>query len=329
MEKLKFGILGVSNHFLKRIILPLKECKHCMPYAIASRNPDKAKEIADKFDIPVAIENYQELLETPGVNAIYIPLPNHLHFDWTIKSIKQGTPVLCEKPLAMNFEEAQTMAEISSSNNIPLMEGFMYKFHPMWIHVKNIIKTNQIGNITYINSSFSYNNPSASNIRNIKEYGGGALMDIGCYTISVPRFLLDKEPKKVVSLISRHPDFDTDMHTSAIMDFGDTRATFNVSTLSQPFQTVDIIGTGGSITVHIPFNTYVDTKSYITVNTSQGSRKVEFTVEDAYKNMFDQFAYSIINQKEMPLSLDDSVKNAKVTDAVLKSAETGKWVNIE
>lgn len=328
MKKLKIGILGTSNHYLKRIVLPLKDTQFCESYAIGSRNIDKAADVAREFDIPLWYGSYDAVLEDDNVDMIYIPLPNHLHKEWVKKSIKAGKPVLCEKPLGMNTEEAKEMIKMAQDAGVPLMEGFMYMFHPMWQHARDIVRTNQIGDIQYIHTSFSYNNPSPSNIRNIPEYGGGALMDIGCYAISVPRFIFGREPLRVMALQTGHPAFGTDMHTSAIMDFNGPRATFTVSTTSQAFQKVDIVGTSGSITVHIPFNTYVDVPAKITVVDGIGTREVEFPVSNAYGLMFDAFAKAVIDGSSIPVPGVDAINNMIVVDAVRKSAETDGWVKI-
>lgn len=329
MKKIKFGILGVSNHFIKRIILPLQNGSNCMPYAIASREIHKAEKAALDYQIPVVSESYEALINDPSIDAIYIPLPNHMHADWAIKALKAGKPVLCEKPLALTARQTKQIIEAAELNQVPIMEAFMYRFHPLWQHVKNVIKTKQIGEISYIHSAFSYNNPSPTNIRNISEYGGGGLMDIGCYAISVPRFITQSEPKRVVSLMEMDNQFQTDVHASALMDFGHVRASFQISTLSEPFQKVDIIGTAGSITVPIPFNTYVDTPSTITINTGQGSREVSFPVSDPYGLMFEAFSEALINKQPMPVNIQDALKNMSVIDAIKKSAHSRKWVDVK
>lgn len=328
MKKLRIGILGVSNHFIKRIIIPLTNSTNCTPFAIASRTTDNAAQAAKEFNIPVIHNNYQAILDDPNVDAVYIPLPNHIHAEWVIKSLKAGKPVLCEKPLAMNLHEAETMIKESEKTRVPLMEAFMFRFHPTWIHVRDLVRTNQLGKINYIHTSFSYNNPSPSNIRNIAAYGGGSLMDIGCYAISAPRFILNREPLRVMSLISTHPEFKTDMQTSGLLDFGESRATFHVSTTAEPFQKVDIIGTSGSVTIPIPFNTYVDTPSSIIVNTGMGSREIIFPVSNPYQLMFEEFASSVIENKSVPLPLSDAINNMKIIDAIRKSSEYNNWVDL-
>ncbi|MDK2842747.1 MAG: hypothetical protein PWQ17_2253 [Anaerophaga sp.] len=328
MEKLKIGILGTSNHYLKRIVLPLKDTQFCESYAIGSRNIEKAADVAREFDIPLWYGSYNAVLEDANVDMVYIPLPNHLHKEWVEKTIEAGKPVLCEKPIGMNADEAEAMIKMAQDAGVPLMEGFMYMFHPMWQHARNIVRTKQIGDIQYIHTSFSYNNPSPSNIRNIPEYGGGALMDIGCYAISVPRFIFGREPMRVMALQTSHPGFGTDMHSSALIDFDGPRATFTVSTTSQAFQKVDIVGTSGSITVHIPFNTYVDVPAKLTVVDGIGIRDVEFPVSNAYGLMFDAFAKAVLDGSAIPVSGIDAINNMKVIDAVRKSAETDEWIKI-
>lgn len=326
MKKLKIGILGTSNHFSKRIVLPLKDTNHCSSYAIGSRNIEKAETMAKAYDIPMWYGSYDAVLNDPDVDVIFIPLPNHMHKEWVDKALEAGKPVLCEKPLGMNAAEAQEMIDKAQNADVPLMEGFMYRFHPMWQHARDIVRTKQIGNIQYIHTSFSYNNPSPSNIRNIPEYGGGALMDIGCYAISVPRFILEAEPRRAMAFVSEHPEFGTDMHTSGILDFNGSRATFSVSTTSQAFQRVDIVGSSGSITIHVPFNTQVDIPAKITVTDGIGTRDVEFPVCNAYGLMFDAFAWAVRESQPVPIPGADAVNNMKVIDAIRRSADRGEWI---
>ena len=328
MKKLKIGILGTSNHYLKRIVLPLQKTEYCESYAIGSRNIEKAAALAKEFNIPLWYGSYDAVLNDPQVDMVYIPLPNHLHKEWVEKCIDAAKPVLCEKPLGMDANEAEAMIQKAQDANVPLMEGFMYRFHPMWQHVRNIVRTNQIGSVQYIHTSFSYNNPSPGNIRNIPEFGGGAMMDIGCYAISVPRFIFGREPERVMAFRSQHPEFGTDMHSTAILDFGGPRATFTVSTTSQAFQRVDIVCTSGRISVHIPFNTFVDVPAKITVVDGIGTREVEFPVANAYGLMFDAFAKSVIDGSSIPLPGIDAINNMRVIDAVRLSAQKEQWVTL-
>lgn len=329
MEKLKVGVIGVSNHLLKRIVLPLMNTKHCEIYGIASRNVQKAKSFAQEFGINKVYADYQELIDDANIDFVYIPLPNHLHLEWVIKAAEAGKHILCEKPITLDAQEAIRCMEAAKKNKVKLMEAFMYKFHPLWIYAKEVIKTNQIGKIMYINISFAYNNPSPGNIRNIKEYGGGALMDIGCYAVSSSRFLLDAEPQKVIAIHQHHPEFKTDTLDSAILDFNGTHVNYTVSTLSHANQYVEIVGSSGRIQIPIPFNTYVDTPSEIWIYTTQGERRVQFGVCDQYGLMFDAFSECLIKDKPVPVETIDAVNNMKVIDAIFKSAETLSWENVD
>ena len=328
MKKLRIGVLGVSNHLIKRVILPLNKTEHCYISAIASRNIDKAKSCAKKFGIEKAFGNYQDIIDSDEIDLVYIPLPNHIHSDWVEKAALAGKHIICEKPIALSSTEAKKCINICEKQGVFLMEAFMYKFHPQWQYAKEIIATNQIGKINYINTLFSYNNPSSINIRNVKNYGGGGLMDIGCYAISVPRYLLDKEPLRAISLKEIHTTFETDILTSAILDFNGIHASFNVSTLSHATQSVEIVSAAGRIRIEIPFNAYVDVKSSISIYTAQGERKVSFNVCDQYGLMFDGFAESVLNNKPIPVPAMDSYYNMKVIDAINKSAQTQHWENI-
>lgn len=328
-KKLRFGVLGVSNHFVKRIILPVSKLENCEIYAIASRDIKKAQEAASEFSIPVAVGSYEELIAHPEVDAIYNPLPNHLHAEWTIKALEAGKPVLCEKPLAMDAAEAEKMAMVSEKTGVPLMEAFMYRFHPIWRHAKDMIKYNQLGAVTHIHAIFSYNNPDPANIRNVAEYGGGGLLDIGCYTNSVPRFLTGMEPRRVVSLMEFDSNNGTDINASGVVDYGSFQATFNVSTRSEPFQRVQVLCTGGSIVIYIPFNIYYDVPAVMTISTGQGTRDISFPLADSYGIMFSEFTDAVINKKPMPIPVSDAIANMKLLDALARSAKSHGWEDVK
>jgi len=329
MKKISLGVLGVSNHFIKRVVLPAQQLANIDLKAIASRSELKAREYAKAFEIPHSYGDYQSLLDSSDIDAVYIPLPNHMHAEWIKKAADANKHILCEKPLSMSADEAKMVVEYCQTKGVYLMEAFMYKYHPQWQTVQNIIRTNNIGKISYINTSFSYNNPSPKNIRNIKEYGGGGLRDIGCYAISVSRYLIGKEPCQVVSQINAHPEFGTDELSSAILDFGNCKATFTVGTSSSAFQKVDIIGTAGHITVHLPFNTYEDVPAKVTVVTAIGQREISFPSANQYGLMIQAFADDILDQKQVSLVEDDAILNQKVIDAVQRSAESGRWETID
>ncbi len=326
MQPLKIGILGISKHFFLRCYLPLKRSKIINIYAIASRNETRAREASQQWDIPVYYDSYEAILTDKNIDAVYIPLPNHLHLEWIKRCADAGKHVICEKPLTLNADEAVEASAYATEHGIKLMEAFMYRFHPKWLRAKDIIRQGEIGEIVSIHTIFSYSNTNPKNIRNVKAYGGGALYDIGCYAISTARYLLDKEPIRVMGLACVDPDFDVDYLTSGILDFDGPRCLFTVGTQTFPEQEVIIFGTGGKITVTVPFNDFPDVKSKIIVKTSVGERVVEFNPVDHYQLEFEAFAKAISDDSPVPLSHMDSICNMKVIDAIFKSAETDQWV---
>ncbi|WP_439181966.1 Gfo/Idh/MocA family protein [Carboxylicivirga taeanensis] len=328
MKRIKLGVLGVSNHFIKRVVVPVQGLENVELAAIASRSELKAADVARQFNIEQAYGSYEALLNDNTIEAVYIPLPNHLHAEWIKKAADAGKHVLCEKPLSMDATEAMEVAEYCQKKGVVLMEAFMYKYHPQWKKVSEIIRTNNIGKVQYINTSFSYNNPSAANIRNIKEYGGGGLRDIGCYAISLSRFLMGKEPEKVIGLMSYHAEFKTDSLTTAILDFGGARATFNVSTAAAAFQKVDIVATAGRITIHLPFNAYNDVPAKVTVDSAIGTREINFEPVDQYALMVAEFAEIVLDKGHALENSDDAILNQKVLDAVVRSSEAGTWESV-
>ena len=328
MKKMKFGVLGVSGHFLKRIVLPLQNSDKVKIHGIGSRNIKKAEKTAAEYKIPRAYGSYEEVLADGEIDAIFIPLPNHLHKEWIFRSIDAGKHVLCEKPIGMNAAETREIIKYSKNSGFIVMEAFMYRFHPKWHKAKSIVDNGYIGKVTQIHTVFSYNNQDPENIRNIKDIGGGALLDIGCYAISTARYIVGRAPDRVVSLVSEHPSFKTDMTTSAILDFGGTRALFTVSTATFPQQEVRIFGTEGSVTVTIPFNDISEIPGRILFENNETNRVIEVSPVNQYKLMFEKFADSVWKGEALPVPLGDSLENMKTIDAVFRSAESGNWENV-
>jgi len=329
MKKLKLGIIGVSNHFLKRCRIPLEESTKIEVIAIASRDINKAKSIAEKYHIPHAYGNYQELLTNNEIEAVYIPLPNHLHREWIMKAADAGKHILCEKPLSLNTEQAKTVINYTEKKGVKLMEAFMYRFHPQWIKAKQLLDSGELGKIISIHTFFGYNNTDSNNIRNIKEYGGGAMLDIGCYAISVARFLSSLEPKRAHALINQHKNFGTDSIVSGILDFDYFQSSFTVSTEVHPYQKVEVFCSQGRLVIEIPFNTFQDVEIKISVTNYIGTREIKFPATDQYQLMFDAFADSIIHKNDLPTSIEDAINNMKVIDAIFTSNEKGSWVTID
>ncbi|MGC8765619.1 MAG: Gfo/Idh/MocA family protein [Brevinematia bacterium] len=328
MEKLKIGVLGVSQHFIKRVLPAIKDSSIISIEAVASRDIEKAKSVATAWGIERYFDSYEKLLES-HVDVVYIPLPNHLHLEWIKKSAAKGKHIICEKPLCLDTKGVEEVIEISEKAKVLVMEAFMYRFHPQWVRVKELIKTGEIGKIMTIHSFFGYFNLNPEDIRNKLEAGGGAIRDIGCYPISVSRFLSDREPERVISLIRRDKNFKVDCLASAILDFGDFNSVFTVSTQSVNEQKVYVYGNSGVIEVLLPFNAYTDVPMSVRVKTSLGVRKISFEVADQYKLEFEEFAMAVLENRKPPISLFDSLANQKVIDALFLSEEVKGWADIK
>ena len=328
MPPLQLGVLGVANFFRKRIAIPVATSPWIDIVAIASRSELKAKEAAREYGIQQAFGSYEALLASEQVEAVYIPLPNHLHAGWIKRAADAGKHVICEKPLALDAAEAQDCLDYASQKGIVVMEAFMYRLHPQWQHVRQLIRQREIGSIQAIETFFGFNNTDPDNIRNQKDTGGGALLDVGCYAVSSSRFLMGKEPKRVVSAAQVHSDFATDILLSGMLDFGQACATFTVATQTFPYQRVVIHGNSGIITLTIPFNTYADVEAHVSVTTSVGTRDIYFPPEDQYILEFEAFAQAVKNQQEVPVPPEDTLGNMRVLDALRRSYESGQWETV-
>ncbi len=325
MQPLQLGILGVSNFYRKRIAIPVPRSPLVDIVAIASRSDDKARAAAQEYTIDRAYGSYEALLADEEVEAIYIPLPNHLHSEWIKRAADAGKHVLCEKPLTLDAPEARDCLEYASDKGIVVMEAFMYRLHPQWQHVRQLIRQQEIGSVQLVETFFGYNNTDPDNIRNQKDTGGGALLDVGCYAVSGSRFLLGSEPQRVVSLAHTDEKFGTDVLFSGILDFGKARATFTVATQTFPYQRVVVHGSSGIITFMIPFNAHADVEAHVSITTGVGTRELYLPPEDQYILEFEAFALAVKNQETVPVPPSDTIHNMQVLDALKKSHETGQW----
>ena len=328
MKAVRWGVLGVSGHFLQRVLSPVRKSEIVEMYGIASRGREKAEEAAGRYGIEKPFPSYGDLLADPSIEAVYIPLPNHIHLEWIKRAADAGKHILCEKPLTLDSREAKEAVDYAGKKGVRLMEAFMYRLQPQWQRVRELVAAREIGNILSINTYFAYNNPDPGNIRNILSVGGGALMDIGCYAVSSTRFILDSEPQRVMSLLYRHENFGTDAVSSAILDFGGAQAVFTVGTRIFPDQRVDIHGSSGKIFIHLPFNTFGDVPAQVTVVTSVGSRTLSFDPVDQYFLEFEAFSRAIRKNTDVPIHPQDAVRNMRVLDALFASEKSKSWVAV-
>lgn len=326
MKKVRWGILSCA-HIARKVIPALQKGNYSKVLAISSRSLKRAKEWAQKFGIPHAFGSYEELLQNPDIDAIYNPLPNHLHVPWSIKALQAGKHVLCEKPIALSVSEAQELLRISHDYpRLKIMEAFMYRFHPQWQETRKMVERGAIGDLKTIHSVFTYFNNDPNNIRNKPDIGGGGLMDIGCYCISLARFLFAQEPRKVCGIIDLDPKLKIDRMASGLLVFEKGTATFTCSTQLNYYQRVNVFGTKARIELMIPFNAPPDIKSKIIYQRGSEFKELEFDICDQYTLQGDQFSLAILNNTEIPYPLDDALANLHVLFSLKSSAKQGCWI---
>jgi len=329
MDTVRWGILSTAKIGREKVIPAMQAGKFCNVTAIASRDITHAQSETRRLNIPKAYGSYEELLNDKEIDAVYIPLPNNLHVPWAIKAIEANKHVLCEKPIGLSSAEAKQL--LTAANNKPhlkVMEAFMYRFHPQWQHAQKLVEEGKIGELKTIHSFFSYYNVDPANIRNQKDIGGGGMMDIGCYCISLARFIFGKQPQRVSGIVEYDPELQTDRIASGILDFSTGTSLFTCSTQLMSYQRVNILGTEGRIEIEIPFNAPPDisTRSWLSTKTETG--EIVFEPVDQYTIQADLFSQSILNNTPVPTSLQDAVNNMIVMEAVFQSAKDGRWIQL-
>ncbi len=330
MKKINWGILGTATIAVEKVIPAMQKGKYTHVTAIASRNFKKAQQVAKQFDITKAWGSYEDLIKDNEISAVYIPLPNNLHVEWATKALQAGKHVLCEKPIGLNTSEAERLLQVSQEfPQLKIMEAFMYRFHPQWTRVKEIIDSNRIGELQLINSHFSFFDDDPQSIVNKRELGGGSLLDIGCYSISLSRYLFDSEPKKILGHMDIDARFKIDQKTSGIMDFGYGKiSTFTCATQQFEHQKVNIFGTSGMIEMTSPFIVEPDQSATLQINSENGSEKILINPTDHYAEQAEIFSQSILFDHQLPVSLDDAIKNMNTLDSIVLSSSKGAWITI-
>src|SRR5579871_2293823 len=333
-QKIRWGVLSTANIGLRKVLPAMLLGQHSTVTAIASRDLAKAKEAAAALGVPTAYGSYEELIADPNVDAIYNPLPNQLHVPLSIKAAEAGKHVLCEKPIGLSVAEAEELLACRDRTGVKIGEAFMIRSHPQWLRTRALIDQGHIGQLRAVVGCFSYFNVDPMNIRSRVEWGGGALMDIGCYCIQAARYTFRQEPKRVVSAIDRDPAMKIDRLTSALMEFDGGHAIFTCSTQMVPYQRVQFLGTKGRIEIEIPFNAPKDRPTRMFVDETGdifGSGIVieEFPTADQYTIQGDAFSKAVLEGGEVPVPLEDAIANMAVIEAVFRSAEKGGWAPVE
>ncbi|MBL6945349.1 MAG: Gfo/Idh/MocA family oxidoreductase [Rhodospirillales bacterium] len=333
MEPVKWGIISTANIGRQRVIPAMLQGEFTKIEAVASRDVAAAKAYAEELGIPKVYGSYEELLADPEIEAVYNPLPNNLHVSWTIKAAEAGKHVLCEKPIAMTAEEAETLIAVRDRTGVRIEEAFMVRHHPQWRRARDLVREGRVGRLRSVQASFSYMNVDPQNIRNIPETGGGGIYDIGCYPIVVSRFIFGDEPTRAVSLVERDPEMKTDRLASAMLDFPEGQATFTCSTQLAKYQRVQILGTEGRIEIQIPFNAPDDVPCRIFLDSGAELGDVSAEAEDfdlvnQYTVQGDVFSQGLRNGTPPEFPIEDAIQNMRVIDAIFRSADSGAWEKI-
>jgi len=330
MKKIRWGILSTAKIGTETVIPAMQLGEYCTVTAIASRQLEKAQTQARQLGIEKAYGSYEELLADPDIDVVYIPLPNHLHVPWTIKALNAGKHILCEKPIGLNAAEAQKLLDVARKfPHQKVMEAFMYRHHPQWRWAKQKVSEGKIGELRTIQTFFSYYNTDPDNIRNKADIGGGGLMDIGCYCISLSRFIFGAEPWRVYGIMEEDPNMKVDRLTSGILEFNSGTSTFTCATQLVPYQRVNVFGTKGRIEIEIPFNAPSDRPCKVWYGDGNRIEEVVLDVCNQYTIQGDLFSRAVLEDREVPVPLEDAVANMQVIEALISSARSRSWVNLK
>ena len=333
MEPVRFGVISTARIAMEKVVPAMQKSAHCRIVAIASRDLARAEAAAKALGIPRAHGSYEALLQDPEIEAVYNPLPNHLHVPLSIAAAEAGKHVLCEKPIALSAEEARLLLAARDRTGKLIQEAFMVRCHPQWLRARELVRSGAIGTLRVVQGSFSYMNRDPANVRNQADIGGGGVYDIGCYPIVGSRFLFESEPLRVASQIEHDPHFATDRLTSALLQFPTGQALFFCSTQLVPYQRMQILGTDGRIEIEIPFNAPPDRACRIFVDDGselgdRSARIETFDVVNQYTLQGDLFADAVRNGRALPFPLEDSVKNMRVLDTVFRAGRSGRFEEV-
>jgi xylose dehydrogenase (NAD/NADP) len=323
-KKLKWGVLGCAKIATGQVIPGFQESELNDVVAIASRDLDKAQQTAQQLGIQKAYGSYEALLADDSIDAVYVPLPNHLHMEWTIRAAEAGKHVLCEKPAALNAEQTERMVEACALAGVKFEEAFMYRHSPRYRQIRDILSSGEIGTIRGIHTNFTFNSSgNTGNVRFRKEWGGGALYDIGCYSINGARLLLGQEPEAATVHAFFSPDHDdVDMMASGLLEFpGGVGVTFDCGMWAAFRNTMTVIGTDGLLELPAAYKPSPGNSSSNIIVTARGERReIEVAYTNDYSSQADDFARAVLGGTELPFAPADAINNMRVLDACLRSA---------
>jgi len=329
MAPVRWGILSTARIGTERVIPGMLKSKTLEVAGVASRDLARAQAAAAALGIPKVYGSYEAMLADSSIEAVYNPLPNHLHVPMTLAAAKAGKHVLCEKPISLTAGELDVLRPYASK--VHIREAFMVRFHPQWIETREHVRGGVIGDLRFIHVPFSYFNDDPHNIRNMADIGGGALYDIGCYAIVAGRWFFEAEPERVSAVMERDPRFKTDRNTSGLLDFGSGRQlAFTVSTQSAKYQRIELVGTKGRIEIEIPFNAPQDAPCRYAIDDAsaldgKGIRTFTLPIADQYQLQAEAFSRAVRTERPDASALDDAVANMRIIDALFASEKSGRF----
>jgi len=329
-RKVKWGVLGVASIATRKVIPGMQKGECCDIAAIASRDPERAKHAAAELGISKSFGSYEALLADPEIEAVYNPLPNHLHLPWSARAAEAGKHVLCEKPIALNVTETLELMRVRDRTGVKIGEAFMVKTHPQWLRVKDLAQGGAIGQLKSITTIFSYYNRDPQNVRHKPQWGGGGLLDIGSYPITLSRWLFNEEPWRVTGVLELDPDFGTDRLASGILEFSSGHSVFACGTQTNYYQRMELLGSTGRLAVEIPFNAPNDRPTQVTVADGMAIYGGKMEIEqiptcDQYTIQGDAFSRAIRENTAVPVPLEDALGNMNVIDAIFRASKSGRW----
>ena len=331
--KIKWGVLGASKLAVEKVIPAMADHESFEVNAIASRDLEKAKAVAERLFVPRYFGSYEELIQDPDIDIVYIPLPNDLHVEYILRCIEAGKHVLCEKPLALKATDIDRLIQARDKHQVKVGEAFMVKTHPQWIKAKELVQSGSLGKVSLVHGFFSYYNVKPENIRNKPEHGGGAIWDIGCYPVFTSRMVLGEEPTRLVASMEFDSTFGTDKLASVIMEFPSARVVFSVSTQLVPYQRMQFFGDQKELEIRIPFNAPPDRPCEIRIASGDIFREnfenIHFDTCNQYRIQAEAFTKAVVEDSEVPVTLEDAKANAKVLEAIFLSAREKRWVDVK
>jgi predicted dehydrogenase len=331
-RRIRWGIVSTADIGMKKVTPGIMKSPHSEVVALASRDLGKARAALDELRLPSAraYGSYEELFADPDVDAVYNPLPNHLHVPVTLAAARAGKHVLCEKPISITAREAEELR--AAPKDVLIAEAFMVRHHPQWHRAREIVRSGELGRVHLVRAAFLYYLDDPKNVRNLADIGGGGLLDIGCYCVISGRYLFEAEPRRVVALVDRDKTFRTDRLASVIADFGDGRQlTFVCGTQTAGRQTVEVFGTKASLEIVIPFNAPPDQMTAILVGSGaerQLYRREIIRPVDQYTEEAEAFAQAILQGKPTDYGIEDAIQQMRVLDAIFRSEKSDNWEDV-